>query len=113
MEMRMRAAGLNIADDLNQTQWQLLSRWASRYIWWKTPEAALQHPERIISQVMDIGDYDDVLEMLRAFGEDVPRHILQHAEAGMLSPRSWAYWHYRLGLAQPGIVPPLPQRRVS
>ena len=59
---------------------------------------------------MDIGDYDDVQQMMRAFGEDAPRYVVQHAEAGMFSPRSWAYWHYRLRLAAAGQVPPLSQR---
>lgn len=98
---------------LNPEQQRLLSVWASRYIWWKTPTEAFQHPERIIAQVMDIGDYDDVQSMLRAFGEEVPQYVLRHAEAGMFSPRSWTYWHYRLGLAMAGHVPPLPHRKVS
>jgi hypothetical protein len=99
--------------ELNAEQQRLLSLWASRYIWWKTVSDALQYPERIIAQVMDIGDYDDVQALLVAFGEDVPREILKHAEAGMFSPRSWAYWQYRLGLAAPGRVPPLPRRKIS
>lgn len=92
---------------------RLLLHWASRYIWWKTPTEALRHPERIIAQVMDIGDYDDVQQMVRTFGDSAPRYVVEHAEAGMFSPRSWAYWHYRLGLAASGRVPPLPQRKVS
>jgi hypothetical protein len=111
--MKKDAADLLSLHKLNPEQQQLLSAWATRYIWWKTPTEALRYPERIIAQVMDIGDYNDGQEMLRAFGEDTPRHILRHAEAGMFSPRSWAYWHYRLGLAAPGQVPPLPRRRVS
>ena len=98
---------------LTPEQQRLLTRWANRYIWWKTPTEALRHPERIIAQVMDIGDYDDVQQMMRAFGDDAPRDVVQHAEAGMFSPRSWAYWHYRLGLAAPNQVPPLPQRKIS
>lgn len=35
---------------------------ASKYIWWKTPEDAVVMPERVIAQVMNIGDYADVLE---------------------------------------------------
>jgi hypothetical protein len=68
-------------------------------------------PERIIAQVMNIGDYDDVQEMAHALGDDTLRHVLLHAEPGMFDERSWAYWHYRLGLAAPDHVPPLPERR--
>ncbi len=91
-------------------QQRLLVRWAGPYIWWKTSDEALKHPERIIAQVMDIGDYEDAQQMMRAFGEGAPRYVVQHAEAGMFTPRSWAYWHYRLRLAEPGQVPPLPRR---
>jgi len=111
--MKTGASDQALSGKLNPEQQRLLSFWAGRYIWWKTPAEALQYPERIIAQVMDIGDYDDVQEMLHAFGENLPRHLLRHAEAGMFSPRSWAYWHYRLGLATPGQVPPLPHRKVS
>jgi hypothetical protein len=111
--MKTGAISMVLSDELTAEQRTLLSLWASRYIWWKKPAEALQYPERIIAQVMDIGDYDDVQDMLRAFGETVPQHILRHAEAGMFSPRSWAYWHYRLRLAESGQVPPLPQRKVS
>lgn len=111
--MMTDASDRTLFGHLNPEQQWLLSFWANRYIWWKTSSEALQHPERIIAQVMDIGDYDDVQDMLRVFGETVAQHILRHAEAGMFSPRSWAYWHYRLRLAESGQVPPLPQRKVS
>ena len=42
--------------------------------------------------------------------EDLVREVLSHAEAGQFDERSWAYWHYRLGLARVGHVPPLPVR---
>jgi len=112
VNMKTDVSGSAMPGKLTPKQQRLLSFWAGRYIWWKTPAEALQYPERIIAQVMDIGDYDDVQEMLHAFGENVLRHLLRHAEAGMFSPRSWAYWHYRLGLAAPGQVPPLPHRKV-
>ncbi len=35
------------------------------------------------------------------------------AEAGEFNERSWAYWHYRLGVSEPGQVPALPERRVE
>ena len=60
---------------------------------------------------MDIADYRDVQELANALGDAELRQALSRAEAGQLSPRSWAYWHYRLGLAKPGAVPPMPVRR--
>lgn len=92
---------------------ELLKRLAARYIWWKTPEEALEVPERIVAQVMDIGDFDDVQVLADAVGDEYLRQVVLHAEAGMFSGRSWAYWHYRLGLANPGDDLTMPTRRVA
>ena len=87
---------------------------ASKYIWWKTPEEAVVMPERVIAQVMNIGDYDDVLELVERMGEDELRRVLAQAEIGQFNARSWTYWHYRLGLARPDqTVPALPKRRLG
>jgi hypothetical protein len=37
--------------------------------------------------------------------------VLQRAEAGWFSPRSWTYWHRKLDLAPADAIPPLPRRR--
>jgi hypothetical protein len=92
---------------------EALRQWATKYIWWKTPEEALAHPERIVATIMNIGDYDDVQALLKLVDGEYLRAVLQGAEAGEFSERSWAYWHYRLGLSEPGKVPALPQRRVA
>ena len=67
-------------------------------------------PERVIAQVMNIGDYEDVQRLVAQVGEDVLREVLTHAQAGQFDERSWAYWHYRLGLATLDDVPRLPVR---
>ena len=83
---------------------------ASKYIWWKTPDEAVSMPERVIAQVMDIGYYTDVQMLASQVGDDVLREVLAHAEAGQFNERSWAYWHYRLGLARVNQVPAMPVR---
>lgn len=92
---------------------ELLGQFAAKYIWWKTPGEALQYPDRVIAQVMDIGDYDDVQQLVAQVGDEYLRRVLIRAEIGQFSERSWAYWHYRLGLVAPGNVPPMPQRRIA
>ena len=86
---------------------------ASKYVWWKTPDEAVATPQRVIAQVMNIGDYTDVQALANQVGDDVLREVLKHAEAGQFSERSWAYWHYRLGLARVDQVPALPTRRFA
>ena len=90
---------------------ELLMRLARKYIWWKTPEDAVAMPERVMAQVMDIGDYLDVQELAKAVGEDALREVLVHAQAGQFNERSWAYWNYRLGLGSVDYLAPMPVRR--
>lgn len=92
---------------------EILRPFAEKYIWWKTPGDAVTRPERVIAQVMNLGDYADVQELAWQVGDEVLRQVLVQAEAGQFNARSWAYWHYRLGLAGFGQVPPLPVRRLA
>lgn len=86
---------------------------ARKYIWWMTPAEAITMPERVVAQIMNIGDYDDVQALATLAGDAYLRSVLRQAEIGQFTPRSWAYWHYRLGLAEPGHVPPLPVRTLA
>lgn len=86
---------------------------ASKYIWWKTPDEAVLMPERVIAQVMNIGDYADVQWLVSLVDDEVLREVLTHADAGQFNERSWAYWHYRLGLSSVDCVPALPVRRFA
>jgi hypothetical protein len=90
-----------------------LKRLARKYIWWKTPDEAVALPERVIAQVMNIGDYADVQTLVHQLGDDILRDVLIHAQAGQFGERSWTYWNYRLDLASIDHVPPMPARRFA
>jgi hypothetical protein len=92
---------------------EYLKQLASKYIWWKTPTEALEFPERVIAQVMNMGDYDDLHQLTVDVGDDVLRKVIADAEAGQFNERSWTYWHYRLGLAELDRVPPMPVRKFA
>jgi hypothetical protein len=94
-----------------QVSHELLKPLANKYIWWKTPDEAVAMPERVIAQVMNIGDYSDVQSLVSQVDDDVLREVLIHAQAGQFNERSWTYWHYRLGLSGVDQVPALPVRR--
>ncbi|MBI3375322.1 MAG: hypothetical protein HY017_26685 [Betaproteobacteria bacterium] len=87
----------------------MLRSLARRYVWWLSPAEALARPNFVATQVMEMGDYDDVLKLEATLGRETLVRALREAEAGRLSERSWIYWHHRLGAAGRGI-PPLPQR---
>jgi len=93
---------------------ELLRQDAARYIWWETPDEAMLRPARVIAQVMNIGDFDDVQKLLNLAGAGCFREVLGTAEPGWFNARSWHYWHYALGLCQPSeTVPPMPSRQFA
>ena len=98
---------------MGQVDHETLKRLAGKYARWQTPDAAVSVPQRVMAQVMNIGDYFDVQELANQVGDDVLRDVLIHAQAGQFDPRSWTYWNYRLGLANIDEVPPLPSRRFA
>ncbi|WP_306598001.1 hypothetical protein [Geothrix sp. 21YS21S-2] len=99
---------------MDQTASRMLFEDARRYIWWETPAEAMLRPDRVIAQVMNMGDFDDSRALLAAIGEASFRVVLEIAEPGWFNERSWHYWHYALGVCPPdGTVPPLPARRFS
>jgi len=64
---------------------------AARLIWWQPPEQALRRPERVIAQVMDIGTFEMAQLLRQNLGDRRLAQVLQQAEAGWYSPRSWTY----------------------
>lgn len=67
---------------------QILKIYAAKYIWWKTPEEALHQPDRVVAQVMELGDYDDIQALWEQFGDQYLKAVLLHAQAGVFSPKS-------------------------
>lgn len=91
---------------------RLLRGMARKYVWWLSPADALKRPHLVAAQVMDLGDYDDVVRMESALGRQALAVALREAGPGRFSAPSWAFWHYRLGLVRPGRVPPPPKRAI-
>lgn len=98
---------------MNFRERELLGTLAAKYIWWKTPEEAIAMPQRIIAQVMNLGDYADVQALAAQLGDAALCDVLNTAEIGQFNERSWIYWHYRLGLAPAAAIPPLPALRFA
>jgi hypothetical protein len=91
-----------------------LARLARIYSWDMKAEEACRWPYRLLRRVMDIGTFEDIISMERQIGDDELTHALRTAEAGALRPKSWTFWHYRLGLVPPGqSCPSLPARRAA
>ena len=80
---------------------------ARRLIWWMTPEEGLSYPSLFLAQVMTLGTWDDVQQVIGEFGEEAFRAILLQPPPGIFDAPAWHYWHRRFGLEP---IPPLPQR---
>lgn len=84
---------------------------ARRYIWWSSPEETMvSNLPRLIAQVMELGTWEDAHALLALVGLRAFVDVLRHPPPGVFSPRSWHFWHYRLGLGPPAGGPP--QRRI-
>jgi hypothetical protein len=109
----LRSVPPGTSRDVPKEHAALLADLAAKYVWWLTPDEAAAMPSRVVAQVMKLGDYSDVQRLAEAVGDDFLTEVLVHADAGWFDERSWAYWHYRLGLAEPEGVPPLPRRQFA
>ena len=79
---------------------------ARRYVWDQTETEALANPARIIRRVMDLGVIEHALDLEPQLGCARLIDILRASPAGAMRPRSWWFWHYRLGLADATHDPP-------
>ena len=98
---------------MNESREQLLKYFASKYIWWKSAEEACRFPIRVIAQVMELGDFEDLVLLWTEYSDEELGRVLKSIDPGTLSQRSWNYWHYRLGLSEKGLVPAMPERKVG
>lgn len=85
----------------------LLHQLAARYVWWKSPEDAVDARHHFLCQLMQLGTAEDVRAARALLGDDAFRDALRHAPPGVLDARSWSFWHRVLLRAPP---PPLPIR---
>ena len=74
------------------------------------PEDALRDETRFLAQVMALGTWDDVAVAQAAYPVEVWKSALRMAPAGVIDPRSWNFWHIRLGMMP---VPPMPSRPIA
>jgi hypothetical protein len=96
--------------DLTVEQQVLLSR-LTYYLWWQSDEESLARPERLIAQIMDIGDWDDAHHLEIMLGAEILRDILTYAEPGWFRPTSGSFWNYRLHVVAFDAEPPAMPRR--
>jgi hypothetical protein len=80
---------------------------ARRVIWFDSPEKALANPVRFMAYAFTYAMHRDMKVLRSLLSDDALREALRTAPPGIIDPRSWAYWHSKLGLWPP---PPMPRR---
>ena len=81
---------------------------ARRIVWFEAPEKALADPVRFMAYAMAYALPEDMRSIRKCVSDDDFRDALDHAPAGIIDPRSWAYWNSKMGRYPP---PPPPVRR--
>ena len=80
---------------------------ARRVVWFEAPAEAVRDPARFMAYAAASATHADMRTLLKYVSDDDFREALAHAPPGIIDPRSWAYWHSKLGQWPP---PPQPRR---
>ena len=73
-----------------------LAALAKRYLWWDG--VSVPHsPARAVAQIMNLGTYDDILQLEALVPAATLIRVMDEAEPGWFSARAWEFWRGRLG----------------
>ena len=84
-----------------------LLRAAKRIVWFKPPEEALANPGELMAFAMKASTDEDMALLLEHIGTEGLVEAIDNAPAGIITPRSWAYWNAKIGRYP---APPMPTR---
>lgn len=80
---------------------------ARRVVWLEDPAKALADPVRFMAYAMTYARHRDMQVIRQYVADDDFREALDGAPAGIIDPRSWAYWNLKMGRFP---VPSMPKR---
>lgn len=69
----------------------LLRPLAAQLIWWQPADVSLRNRDRLSAQVLELGTFEAGQRLRQVIGDRRMAQVLQQAEAGWFSPRSWNY----------------------
>ena len=95
----------------NDISARILQEFGRKYLWWKPIDGQPFSEDRIIAQTMNLGTYDDILQLEQTVGQPRLVEIMLHAEPGWINDRSWGFWRGRLSLATGAVIPDKAPRR--
>ena len=83
----------------------------STYFWWEPVGPHPRSDARILAQAMEFASYADIRRLERILGQRTLAAVMQQAEPGWLSERSWEFWRGRLTKATGQPISNEPPRR--
>ncbi len=102
---------MTVETDRDRSRRELLAELERKYIWFEPVGAARHSEERILSQAMDLGTYDDILRIEDIVGRAALAAVMQSAAPGAISDRSWEFWRGRLTARGFAVADRPPRRR--
>jgi hypothetical protein len=89
----------------------LIDELGRKYLWWRPVDGQPFSEDRVVAQIMNLGTYDDILQLEAALGQPHLVDVMLHAQPGWFSDRSWEFWRGRLSFAIDVVLPErAPQR---
>ena len=86
-------------------------RLAAKYVWWTPPDIVVSDGlSGLVTNVMEMGAWEDACALIDLIGPEPFLEVLRSPPPGVISDRSLAFWHYRLGGQG---EPPKSRRRFS
>jgi hypothetical protein len=86
-----------------------LERLAARYVWWTEPKRTVdENLPRLVAAMMEMATWEDAVGLEHLVGAEAISNVLDHPPPGIVSAKSLAYWHARLGRQG---EPPSPRAR--
>lgn len=71
---------------------------AAKYVWWTSPDITVSaNIDKLVANVMELGTWDDAVALLDIVGPDPFLALLDAPPPGIISDKSLAFWHHRLG----------------
>jgi hypothetical protein len=89
----------------------LLEELERKYFWWKHAGSEARSESRILAQAMELASFSDIQRIEAIFGRDRLVTLMQQAEPGWISARSWEFWRGRLSAATRHAIADAPPRR--
>lgn len=85
-----------------------LNQVAKRIVWWEKPDIAVRNRKRLILQILEYGNLDDVRTLIHTMGHKDIINALHFPLPGIMTEKSWRFWHIYYGLP----IKPLPKREL-